>query len=137
MRLVCLVFIAAALPLAARAQEKAPEKAGDAGVIYPRPAGTDSRAEAASAGRGGGYGGMLAAALLLAVAGGWLFWRGRGVPGANVNGRKLSIAETKSLGGRQYLVVAAYEDKKFLLSVCPGRIELLTPLEETSPANTP
>jgi flagellar protein FliO/FliZ len=51
--------------------------------------------------------------------------------------RKLAIAETKSLGNRQYLVVASYEDKKFLLSVCPGRIELLTPLDGSSPAKLP
>ena len=39
------------------------------------------------------------------------------------------MAETRPLGNRQYLVVAAYDEKRYLLGVCPGRIELLAPLE--------
>src|SRR5690606_500469 len=122
LRLVCLLSLAAVLSPVVSAEEKA----RDAEMIYPRPA--EARAEAV-AGRGSGYNGVLLVALLLAGAGGWLFWRGRAVPGTQLNARKLAIAETKSLGNRQYLVVASYEDKKFLLSVCPGRIELLTTLE--------
>ena len=49
--------------------------------------------------------------------------------------RQLAIQETRSLGNRQYLVVASYEDKKFLLGVTPGRIEMLTPL--AAPAALP
>jgi len=138
-RLVWTLWIGLALIPAVSAQdkvpEKTPEKAKDAEVIYPRSA--EGRAEA-KAGRSSGFTGILGVALLLAAAGGWLFWRGRATPGGTVNVRKLAIAETKSLGNRQYLVVAAYEDKKFLLSVCPGRIELLTPLDSAStPAKTP
>jgi flagellar protein FliO/FliZ len=81
--------------------------------------------------------GVLVVALLLAGAGGWLFWRGRAVPTGTMSARKLAIAETKSLGNRQYLVVASYEDKKFLLSVCPGKIELLTPLDGPVPFKLP
>jgi flagellar protein FliO/FliZ len=70
-----------------------------------------------------------------AGAGGWLWWRGR--RGAPISGlraeRKLAIAETRSLGNRQYLVVAAYDGKRFLLSVCPGRIEMLAPLDPGAP----
>ena len=40
------------------------------------------------------------------------------------------VAETKSLGNKQYLVVASYGDQKFLLGVCPGKIELLSELEK-------
>ena len=47
--------------------------------------------------------------------------------------RRLAIAETRSLGNRQYLVVAAYDGRKFLLGVCPGRIEMLAPLDGGSP----
>jgi flagellar protein FliO/FliZ len=130
-RLVWTLWILAALIPEAEAQEKA----NDASVIYPRTA--ESRAESHPGG-GSSYSGILVAALLLAGAGGWLFWRGRGAPGSTVNVRKLAIAETKSLGNRQYLVVAAYEDKKFLLSVCPGRIELLTRLDgSTTPVQSP
>jgi flagellar protein FliO/FliZ len=43
--------------------------------------------------------------------------------------RALAVDETRSLGNRQYLVVASYEGKKFLLGVCPGRIEMLSALD--------
>jgi flagellar protein FliO/FliZ len=133
-RLICLgwmLWISSALSSAAPAEEKGK----DAGIIYPHS--VENKSESAT-GHGSGYGsGVLVAALLLAGAAGWLFWRGRATPGGTVNLRKLVIAETKSLGNRQYLVVAAYEDKKFLLSVCPGRIELLTPLDATPPIKLP
>ena len=70
--------------------------------------------------------------LLLAGAGGWIVWRKcRGVPvGRDL--RSLAIDETRSLGNRQYLVVASYEGKKFLIGVCPGRIDMLSPLDGSS-----
>ncbi len=43
--------------------------------------------------------------------------------------RKLRIEETKSVGHRQYLLVAEYEGRRFLLGVCPGRIEYLSGLD--------
>jgi flagellar protein FliO/FliZ len=65
----------------------------------------------------------------LAGAGGWMVWRNRrGVP-AGRDLRALAVDETRSLGNRQYLVVASYEGKKFLLGVCPGRIDMLAPLD--------
>ncbi len=73
----------------------------------------------------------LIAGLVLAAAGGWLVWRGRRQPGGRSGeARALAIAETRPLGNRQYLVVAAYENKKFLLGVCPGRIDLLARLHD-------
>jgi flagellar protein FliO/FliZ len=42
--------------------------------------------------------------------------------------RRLHIREMKSLGGRQFLVVAEYEGRRMLLGVCPGRIEHLCEL---------
>lgn len=110
----------------------AQEKTTAAGsVVYPRaadPSPTPTRPAAA------GYNTALVAAVMLAGAGGWLFWRARTTSGGAAALRKLSIAETKSLGNRQFLVVACYDDKKFLLGVCPGRIDLLTPLEGRPPA---
>ena len=47
--------------------------------------------------------------------------------------RKLEISETRMLGNRQFLVVAAYEDRKILLGVCPGRIEYLCTLAGAEP----
>jgi flagellar protein FliO/FliZ len=113
----------AALGLGA-AEKPAAVAPGD--VIYPRV--TGARADVV-ADHGAGYTPVLIAAGLMAAVGGWLFWRGRTAPGGAAALRRLAIAETKSLGNRQFLVVATYEDRKFLLGVCPGRIDLLTPLE--------
>lgn len=76
---------------------------------------------------------MLLAVALLAGAGGWWLWQKRrqgALPGGKT---RLTIAESRSLGSRQYLVVADYDGKKFLLGVCPGSIELLTPLDGEKP----
>jgi flagellar protein FliO/FliZ len=83
-----------------------------------------------------GYGATtLVGVLLLGGTGAWLFLRGKKINLPGRNPRRLVIDETKSLGSRQYLVVASYEGKKLLLGVCPGRIDLLTPLD--SPPNAP
>jgi flagellar protein FliO/FliZ len=99
--------------------------ADDSTVIFP---GSATRAEAKCA-QSSGMGSLtLVAAFLLAGAGAWFVLRGRRVPGVSRAPRNLLIDETRSLGSRQYLVVASYEGKKFLLGVCPGKIDLLTPL---------
>jgi len=67
--------------------------------------------------------------LALAGAGGWMVWRNRRGSAVSRELRALSVDETRSLGNRQYLVVASYEGKKFLLGVCPGRIDMLSPLD--------
>lgn len=79
------------------------------------------------------------AVLALGCAGGWMLWRGRAGALAGLRGgvrapRNLMVEETRSLGNRQYLVVASYQDKKFLLGVCQGRIDLLSPLHESGAA---
>ena len=74
---------------------------------------------------------LVVVALLLAAAGAWL-WLRRKNPGAwgpRRSASRLGIEETKSLGHRQFLVVASYRDQKFLLGVCPGSIRLLSPLD--------
>jgi len=74
-------------------------------------------------------------ALLLAAGGVWvLVQRRKAGPGGGRGGRKLQIDETKPLGNRQYLVVADYNGKKFLLGVTPGRIQMLAPLEISAAA---
>jgi flagellar protein FliO/FliZ len=74
---------------------------------------------------------------LLAGAGGWLLWKKRQEGPARREARLLAIDETRPLGNRQYLVVASYEGRKFLLGVCPGRIDLLSPLDENSRREPP
>jgi flagellar protein FliO/FliZ len=99
--------------------------AADGTVIFPA---SSPAAAAAESARGGFGPGLLLAVLLLAAAGGWLLWRSRAVRFSGRDARLLAINETRSLGNRQFLVVASYDGKKFLLGVCPGRIELLAPL---------
>ena len=102
--------------------------ADDNKILYP--------ASAAPAGvpAGGSLGNVtLIIGLALAAVGGWLVWRGRRATPRAANGHALAIEETRSLGNRQYLVVASYEDKKFLLGVCPGRIDHLAPLHDEKP----
>ena len=101
-------------------------------IIYP---GTPAAA-ASSHTEGAGY--SVTAAIFIigcASAGVWLWLRSRRAgPGASARGeRKLAIAETRPLGNRQYLVVAAYEGRKYLLGVCPGRIDLLSYLDTEGP----
>lgn len=98
-------------------------------VIYPR--GTAAGEAPAAAGKEGSNSSFYLAVALLAGAGGWWLWLKRkgGLRGGLAGGAHLTIAESKSLGSRQYLVVADYAGKKFLLGVCPGSIELLTPLD--------
>ena len=82
---------------------------------------------------------LLLFALVAAAAGGWLLWRQRRSAQGLLSreARKLAVTETRSLGNRQYLVVADYEGRKFLLGVCPGRIDLLSNLDGPSPPRSP
>ncbi|MBL9205570.1 MAG: flagellar biosynthetic protein FliO [Opitutaceae bacterium] len=76
---------------------------------------------------------LLVAALLLAGTGIWIVLKRRG-PGGLLPTRaerKIVIEESRSLGNRQYLVVAGYEDRKFLIGVTQGQIQLLARLDES------
>jgi flagellar protein FliO/FliZ len=123
----------AAAPTATAAAKAAP--ADPATVLYPRsPSGLGQTKD--SAGLGGVT--MTVFVVLAGAAGGWLLWR-RLRGGVSVAGRsehQLAIAETRSLGNRQYLVVASYGDRRFLLGVCPGKIDLISPLENGPPSST-
>ena len=106
--------------------------AKDDTILYPRTSEPMVPSRTASSGIGGTT--LMLMVVLLGAAGGWLLWRRlRGLRDTG-RGQKLAIAETRSLGNRQFLVVAAYGDRKFLLGVCPGRIDLLSSLDE---AQTP
>lgn len=125
-----LVFAAVLLAVGLSCGQAAESVAKDA-VIFPRATagapGQESRSESPSSAKA-----LLALAAACAVAGGWLLWRRRSAQGGPAGaGRKLKIAETQSLGNRQFLVVADYDGQKILLGVCPGRIEMLTRLSDT------
>jgi len=99
--------------------------ADDSKVFYP------ASSAPASAPAGGGLGSLsLVLGILLAAVGAWLVWRGRRAAPRTAEGHALAIEETRSLGNRQFLVVASYADKKFLLGVCPGRIDHLAVLHD-------
>ena len=108
--------------------------ADDNRVIYPSGSGHAS----SPAGGGSGMANTitLVVALVFAAVGLWVFLRNRRAPGLGRDSRLLAVDETRSLGNRQYLVVASYDGKKFLLGVCPGRIDLLSALNERGPEKT-
>jgi flagellar protein FliO/FliZ len=124
--LLCLACLGAAEPAAPNAPDT---------VIFPRAPG--EKATAAGDRDGWSRAPWLVGALALAAAGTWWLVRSRAHAGPGSRaGRRLVIEETRSLGNRQYLIVAAYEEKKLLLGVTPGRIKLLCDLstdEETVP----
>jgi flagellar protein FliO/FliZ len=113
--------------------EKSPEKpASPDQIIYPknspeRP--VNAPVEKSSAGSTL----IVLLAIVLAAAGAWiLFQRRQSGPLAARGQRKLQVEETRPLGNRQYLVVANYDGKKFLLGVTPGKINMLTALDGES-----
>lgn len=111
--------------------------ADDDKVIFP--AGDSSGAAATSqVTAGGSFSNItLVVGVVLAAVGGWFVWRGRLATPLGRETRQLAISETRSLGNRQYLVVASYENKKFLLGVCPGRIDLIAPLHDAPATEKP
>jgi len=127
------VVLAAAQPMSG-SQEPAPTpdpmRAPDA-VIYPKGSTGASAAPSQDLGYSSPF--YLVFAIVVAGAGAWILWKRRAgaalVPGAG-KGAKLAIEETRPLGNRQYLVVAAYEGRRFLLGVTTDKIELLTHLPE-------
>lgn len=126
---LCLLTIWVCTPL--RSAEPASAASAKDPVIVPR---SVAGSEPATAGRTGSNPLLLVLAAGAAAAGGWLLWRQRRSP-AGLGGRearRLAVVETRGLGNRQYLVVADYDGRKFLLGVCPGRIELLAKLDEAA-----
>lgn len=123
---------AAPTPAATPAPTPAAAPANAGKIIYPKAADTDPDRTLdgkATAGSSRSY--LLVIALLLAGVGAWvLVQKQRGVAVVARGPRKLNVDETRPLGNRQYLVVASYEDKKFLLGVTAGQIQLLAKLDE-------
>ena len=125
MNLRLLLLLACFAPAARLSADPGP-------MLYPR----GPAAESPSAASPPAPFGLTASALIVLVGagGGFLWWRRLRRPGSSAgNEQKLAISETRSLGNRQFLVVAAYGSRKFLLGVCPGRVDLLAPLDDANP----
>jgi flagellar protein FliO/FliZ len=138
MRLLAAILAAGCLAAAPLAAQTAPTPAPGT-VLHPGTGALPDAFPAATPGAGGTSFGSAVVIVLCGLAGAALWWRlRRNSATAGVRGdRKLAIAETRPLGNRQYLVVADYEGKKFLLGVVPGRIDLLAPLGGNEAAAPP
>jgi flagellar protein FliO/FliZ len=107
-------------------------------IIYPKAA-ANSSSSAAVNGKAGetSHAYVVMVAFLLAGAGAWvLIQRRKGAPIVARGSRKLNVEETRPLGNRQYLVVANYEGRKFLLGVTTGQIQLLANLDGDAEAKS-
>lgn len=121
--------VALALPAGTSASESTPASLGADGVVYPRnsPEAQKPRADDNPFPMWG----MLGVVVVLGGAGFWLLKRGQLGRHAGVSvSQRLSIEETRPLGNKQFLAVAAYGDRKLLLSVCPGRVDFLCRLDD-------
>lgn len=131
-----LVVIGCAILAMAQPMSAAPSDAPEAvqrpadTIIYPKgsPEKPGSSRDEPSGSGGRSY--ILVIALVLAAAGAWvMIQRRQGAPIVSRGPRKLQLEETRPLGNRQYLVVANYDGKKFLLGVTTGQIQMLAQLE--------
>ncbi|PTY08788.1 hypothetical protein DB347_04250 [Opitutaceae bacterium EW11] len=125
----CVVLATAQPMRAASSDATAPDSRKADTIIYPKgsaekPAGVADPNEHQGS---GSY--VLVVALILAAVGAWvLIQRRKGAPLVSRGPRKLQLEETRPLGNRQYLVVANYDGRKFLLGVTTGQIQLLSEL---------
>lgn len=80
---------------------------------------------------GGGYMAlMLLLIIMIGLLGGLFFVVKRvGLPKLK-GGGKLELLETRPLGSRQFIVVGKYGEERFLLGVCPGKIDFLCRLKD-------
>ncbi len=119
--------LATAQPMSAEEATPTPTGARTADtILYPR--GNAATAdESLSVERSQNW--VLICAVLLALGGVWvLVQKRRGALPMKSADKRLVVEETRSLGNRQFLVVADYEGQKFLLGVTPGQIQMLAPL---------
>ena len=95
----------------------------------------DAPSESVSFGGGGGSVLVVLFVLLVGCSVAVWFFIKRGTFPRMKGGENLQILETRVLGGRQFLVVGKHGDQKFLLGVCPGRIDYLCPLDMDAEVN--
>ena len=85
--------------------------------------------------------GALALVIGIFLGGVWLFRNWQRLAHQRGRAPKLNLLETRSLGGRHTIHVLGYEQERFLISVSPVGVSLLTHLptatETADPATTP
>lgn len=128
---VLLALLAA--PLAAA---DAPAKIEPESLIYPRnsPESRQHQSDDSSFPIWGTLG------VVAVLVGGGIHFMKRGGFGARSGAivhQRLAIEETRPLGNKQFLAVATYGDRRMLLAVCAGRIDLLCRLDEPVGACAP
>ena len=96
-------------------------------VIYPKSMSGTAPAQGAAAGMSTT---VVTLGIALGAVGLWMLWRAKKESNRVAQRGQLGIVETRSLGSKQYLVVASYGSQKFLLGVCPGKIKMLASLSE-------
>ena len=110
-----------------------PAKLDGESLIYPRNS-PESRQHQAS---GESFPLWGALGVIVALTAGGLYLMKRGALGARTGARvnqRLAIEETRPLGNKQFLAVATYGERRMLLAVCAGRIDLLCRLDEDGDA---
>ncbi len=122
------------ITLASLAGGETPAKLAPDAVLYPResPAGESSPGGEISSRSSSPT--LVFAGVILLATGAWLWWKFRVGP-AGLMARapsQLAIEETRALGNRQFLLVVSHEKRRFMLGVCPGRLEMLTELSPPS-----
>ncbi len=134
---VCLLALGlgAGLLASAAGAEPTASAIGSDGVIYPRNA-PEAQTRAVS-GDSSSVWGVLGVVVILGGAGLYLLKRGQlGSRSRPAVEQRLSIEETRPIGNKQFLAVAAYGDRRILLGICPGRVDFLCRLDD-GPGNVP
>ena len=102
-------------------------------VLFPAGLPAPGSPDAPAPGSGSAW---LLVVIVLLAAGGFVLLRRRTAGAASRRSAGLAVEETRALGNRQFLMVAACDGRRYLLGVTPGGINLLAPLDgkETSDA---
>jgi flagellar protein FliO/FliZ len=119
-----------AQPMMAQVSEPLPADRVEDTVIFPGGEGADSTGRESTE-MPSLSGSWIFALGVGGLAGGFWWWQRRRMQmPSRTRELGLAVEQTKSLGNRQYLIVASCDGRRFLLGVAPGQINLLTALND-------
>ena len=81
--------------------------------------------------------GALALVIGLFLGGVWVFKNWQRLAIQRGHAPKLSVLETRSLGGRHAIFVIGYDQERFLIASSPGGVNLLSHLPPATPGDAP